>query len=356
MISEQTSTLPTSRLTVLDIMKGLGVLIIFYEHCAPIDYQYKRWSMSFLMPMFFLVAGYLYHPNTSISKDILKSAKRLVLPYILGVLAISLIHIFVHHDISWQRAIMWFVSAAGVDNYFCKYLSHWDSVGAFWFFMALFWCRVIFNAVYVNAKKYKYPILLLLSISGYLLLRYVIRLPFGISEGLFMMSFYLLGHLFKKAQCHYSLLSEKNRRYCDIISNVALFVSLYMWAWAITHSDICFSAGYCGHHLINIIAACGATYMFYWLCKGIAEHLPSLSRLLCFAGYGSLFLLWVHKVTLHYIFIWPFMFHISLNAHSHISIIVFLVVQWVVCLSLLLIASESKVLSELFGIYQPNKR
>lgn len=50
----------------LDIMKGLGVLLIIYEHCVPIGFEYKRITMSFLMPMFFIVGGYLFHPSSDL--------------------------------------------------------------------------------------------------------------------------------------------------------------------------------------------------------------------------------------------------------------------------------------------------
>ena len=335
-------------------MKGLGLLLIIFEHCTPIGFEYKRWTMSFLMPMFFLLGGYLYRPNSNIWQDIKKSGKRLILPYITGVAIMALIHMFIWHDITWLDGVKWLFSAAGVGTYCCRWLPNWSSIGAFWFFMALFWCRIIFNAVYVKAEKWKYPILSLLAIGGYLLLRYVIRLPLGISEGLSMMVFYLIGHLFRKAQEWYAQMAHPKQHLWGVIGTCALLVVVVLWGWTLKNSEMVCSAGYYKHHLINIICACGITYIYYWFCKGIAEHTSFTARLFTFAGYGSLFLLWIHKLSVHYLFVWPSMFNIQLPADSTTGIVIFLITQWIVCLLLLLIVEQSKVLSDFFGIYHPH--
>lgn len=335
----------------LDIMKGLGVLLIVFEHCTPIGFEYKRITMSFLMPMFFIVGGYLFHPAQNIWKELKKSAKRLVLPYIAGVIIMVLIHTYVWHDMHLSDGLYLLLSAAGVEHYSCLYMPDWKCVGAFWFFMAMFWCRIIFSGIYKLAAKWKYLVLTIVAIGGYLLLRYIIRLPLGISEGLSMMIFYMAGHLFRKAQERYEQFNDNTRHYIDITMTVTVLLLFCLWSWTIKNSWMVCSAGHYEHHLLNILGACGMTYMYYWLCKGIAQYAPLMTRIFSFAGCGSLFLLWIHKLSLHYIFVWPSILNISLQQDSSLHIAIFLCAQWIVCLGFLLIVSQSTILSDFFGIY-----
>lgn len=336
----------------LDIMKGLGVLLIIYEHCVPIGFEYKRITMSFLMPMFFIVGGYLFHPSADLWGGIVKSAKRLVLPYIAGVILMVFIHSYIWHDMSLKDGLNLLFSAAGVEHYSCYLMPNWRSVGAFWFFMAMFWCKVIFAVIYNYAKKWKYIVLTILAICGYLLLRFIIRLPLGISEGLSMMMFYLMGHLFKKAQTHYKSFTNSVQHYIDVVGTVIMILLFFLWIWTIKNSEVVCSAGYYKHHLLNISAACAVTYIYYWLCKGLKQYVSSLAHVFSFAGRGSLFLLWIHKLSLHYIFIWPSILNINMLPDSFLHITIFLVAQWVVCLGFLIIVSQSAVLSNFFGIYK----
>ena len=345
----------TSRNTVLDIMKGLGILLIIYEHCYAIDIEFKRWTMSFVMPMFFLVSGYLYHPEENRWKHLQKETARLVLPYIAGVTILAFVHFFVRHDLTWMGWVKWLVSAAGTNDYFCHYLPHWNSsVGAFWFFMALFWCRVIFNAVYTFAGKWKYIVLTLLATLGYLSLRFLIRLPLCISEGLSVMVFFLVGHLFRNAQTRYNQSTETTRHHYDLFGTIVLLLLFVLWCWTLKNSEMVCGMGYYKHHLLNILAACGMTYIYYWFCRGIAINLPATARLLTFAGHGSLFLLWIHKLSLHTVFFGLSVFGIPLPPMP-LYIAFFLISQWVLCLACQLIVSQSDILSHFFGIYRPKQ-
>ena len=55
----------------------------------------------------------------------------------------------------------------------------------------------------------------------------IIRLPLGISEGLSMMMFYLMGHLFKKAQTHYKSFTNSVQHYIDVVGTVIMILLFF---------------------------------------------------------------------------------------------------------------------------------
>lgn len=330
----------------IDIMKGLGMLLVIYDHCSIIDIEHKRMFMSFLMPMFFMVGGYLYKPNFNLWQDIKKSGKRLIFPYLVGVA----IMLFFNHQLNLY-GLYSLIGAAGLKHYWCKYLCDWPSVGAFWFFMAMFWCRVIFNLIFTRTERYKYPLLVLTCIVGYLLLRYVIRLPLGISEGLSMMMFYLIGHLFSVYSKNKATWTLRNQKICKIVFIFVLCIGLILWIWSIKNSEVYSSGGIYEHHLINILGACCATYIYYWICKLIGTYLNYTTKLLVFAGYGSLFILWIHKISRHCIFTGPTILGFAPETITNTYIAINLLAQYAFCLLSLLLVKQSKHLSSFFGIY-----
>lgn len=83
--------LVTNREYGIDMMKGISILMIIMIHClckAPINLRAHfpflcLLSDSFALPMFFLIAGFLYHHDTTpFYCFFIKKAKRLLYPYL----------------------------------------------------------------------------------------------------------------------------------------------------------------------------------------------------------------------------------------------------------------------------------
>lgn len=340
----------TKRNPAIDIMKGLGILLVIFDHCDPISFELRRVFMSFMMPMFFFVGGFLYKSNSDILADTVKAARRLLLPYAAGVLILGVFTVYLGVVDMWHPLKM-LVSGAGVEHFHCRYWADWVSVGAFWFFPAMFWCRVIFNFLFTRFSRFRYPVLITAVVAGYLLLRYVVRLPFGVSEGLSMMLFYLAGHAVRKIKELYPTIYPEWQRFVHIVAFVGVTAACFCWLWTIRYSTVVASAGFYQHSLLNIAGACGIICVYYYLCRSFVIYLPKVSRVLCFAGGGSLFLLWIHKLSLHFIFAYPFILHFQPIETSTAYVTVFLLLQYVFCLLCLMVASQSSTLRSFFGIY-----
>ncbi len=94
--------------SVIDIMKGVGIilLILYHFECIP---NTQKFLSSFLMPMFFLISGY-FHKRPVCVDSIKKEFKRLVLPFYftMGILLLytSIVHFFIFSNNVNQVCLM----------------------------------------------------------------------------------------------------------------------------------------------------------------------------------------------------------------------------------------------------------
>lgn len=69
----------------IDVVKAIGIILMVIGQASP-PFSFKIWIYSFHMPLFFIVAGYLFNEKKWASlgeKELLKSrAKTYLLPYI----------------------------------------------------------------------------------------------------------------------------------------------------------------------------------------------------------------------------------------------------------------------------------
>ena len=50
---------------IIDIMKGIGIIAVIIGHMWNVpEVPYRNFIFSFHMPLFFLIAGYFYKPNS----------------------------------------------------------------------------------------------------------------------------------------------------------------------------------------------------------------------------------------------------------------------------------------------------
>lgn len=77
------------RKTWIDITRILSILIIITGHTPCYEDTVLAYLTTFHVAVFFIISGYLYHPQ-SLGKEIIKSFKSLMTPYIiLGIANIA---------------------------------------------------------------------------------------------------------------------------------------------------------------------------------------------------------------------------------------------------------------------------
>ena len=86
-IHMNTKNFNTNRISWIDILRGIGIILMVYGHICYSQYSYD-WINSFHMAVFFFAAGYVYHKRPIMS-DIKRRAYTLLIPYFsFGVLTL----------------------------------------------------------------------------------------------------------------------------------------------------------------------------------------------------------------------------------------------------------------------------
>lgn len=202
---ESVSELRAGRLTHVDTMKAIGMVLVVVGHSPGLEPFIKHAIYSFHMPLFFFISGLLLtEAKLALPYGAYFSAlwKGLVLPY-LFFFAVSYLYWLPTHEMagsagkyvgmSWQEPLMGVLIGNG-DALFVNVV--------LWFFTCLFTTSLIFFA----ARKYFSAAFLLVALNGlgvvFVLLydRSWPRLPWGLDNAVVAIAFYSAGHFFRGYQ------------------------------------------------------------------------------------------------------------------------------------------------------------
>ncbi len=82
------------RLEFPDIAKGLGIIFVLFSHSCGFP-VFGNAIVAFYMPMYFFVSGYVYKPGRSVTENIRRRLKQLLIPYVGFTLLLYAEHIVV---------------------------------------------------------------------------------------------------------------------------------------------------------------------------------------------------------------------------------------------------------------------
>ena len=283
----------THRNLSIDIMKGIAILLMIWEHYTTSRLPYEQaFVYSFHIPLFFLVGGYLAKDIDSLAdiwRCTKKNAIRLLLPIVVTMLAMTFIrsiHYFEYYD--WQIAMKYVVSQfLPID----KSLNE-INVGPMWFLLALFWTREFFMIIQYVVQKYVrsgYREILIL-ICGIILSLLAQRLyptfhPLCIMQGICGLVFYVLGMISKRHQIPWMIIT----------------ILILCWPFSVLFGHV--ELMECAYNFpLDIMGSCGATYLLYQICNSVYAFnckyswLKNSPILLRWCGIYSLPILCVHSM------------------------------------------------------------
>lgn len=271
---------------IIDIMKGIGIIAVIIGHMGNVpSVPYRNFIFSFHMPLFFIIAGYFFKPNNNFKNKIKSDFSRLVIPYIFTALILLCFNVL--QSLVGEEKNTDVITTGIVSALFCSGSGHssliWGNIpaiGAIWFLLALFWCRVVYN--YIACKtQHKYLIAGIVAIFATLLDRYLINLPFTILPGLSGMMFYLIGNWLNTHKVSYFM----------------IIISFICWIISIIYSHIWMVQCHYELYPIDIIGACGGTAFIYWASK--ICNMTLLKPLFVWFGINSLVILCFHLIELN---------------------------------------------------------
>lgn len=269
-----------TRDVVIDIMKGVAILTVIAGHCIPSDSLGHQLIFSFHMPLFFIVAGYLYKPSMQHKKRLKNDFHRLIIPYLVIAICFTLyLYIKEADNIFALRysilAIFW---ATGW-NHTSLIWGTAPYIGIAWFLPALFWCRQIYNFIHCHTKYGGEYIIVGLSFMAANIDYYLINLPLGILTGLSAMVFYQIGY--------YTHLKKTSNNYL-------LFGGAVCWLIQVKYFGIDMCICSYGFYPVDVIGASFATAIIYYCSKHLSQ--TCLGKLLGSFGKASLYIYCFHAI------------------------------------------------------------
>ena len=165
----------------------------------------QQYIMSFLLPMFFILSGFLYKERDVIS-SVYHDFKRLLLPYCLFFVFVSTLD-YIHYGISIRRIYQNILQILWGSVIRINVLGHYvQGVGYLWFLPTLFICKNLFNIIYKGCEKFNLKLFVLFTCviicvcSGVYIHHNFFPLPFAITTGMNALGYYTLGFFAKIAK------------------------------------------------------------------------------------------------------------------------------------------------------------
>ena len=316
-----------------DIMKGIGILAMILGHLG-MPTAIDRFIYAWHMPLFFIVSGYFFH-QISIKESFVKNARNLLVPYFLTAIVLALCAFLKSHlDIATlqHHAISIFVGSGSGKNP-TELASYF--VGAIWFLLALFWCRIGYNAVMRYISVSYQGGVLALSVAAVIAGQYIL-VPTDVLRGIGAMLFFHVGYLARQHQWF----QHKPQWWLIIAILIMTAISAYMGSMSMVRNHYsCYP--------VNVVAAIGFTYLMYWIAKYITRF-PLCTKWLSHWGMLSLLILCLHIVELDYDFIPGYFFRLPIE--PHICIILRWCYQVVIVLAVTELASRIKIVRKIFNL------
>ncbi|MCM1138656.1 MAG: acyltransferase family protein [Muribaculum sp.] len=204
-----------NRILWIDCLKGIAILLVVIGHNA--NETIGRFIYCFHMPLFFLLSGFLFSPKPY-TQHLVKSSKRLLLPYVFFVALISLpflCNYLIKNDLTGGGKLLLRLIYGG------RFLV--GEYGVLWFITVLWCSQNLFNILVQNKlREYWIPILIFV---GYLSQLLPNVLPWDIQVVPIATVYIWIGYLVK--QYVYPKLNLRNLNVL-LITSIAILLTIFL--------------------------------------------------------------------------------------------------------------------------------
>ena len=290
-----------TRIIFIDIAKCIAMIAVIMGHTQfQRPEKLERLIYAFHMPLFFMASGYFFHQAGLNKAYIKKLAKSLILPYWLvsaGIIVINIIIDAVNNNPIQDNVIKW-ASAALYGSGSRTDWSVWFSteiviIGLLWFFLALFWGKIILASIFKLSDKSAVRAILVCGIawSGYYMSQHGEWFPLSFYAGMTSVFFIWIGYLFRK----YDVIHKK----CPaVLLLLGVFLCIYV---AFRIEPLYLSRNKFDDGFMNVIAAIVISYLILKMCY-FAEFRKIIGiRAISFLGKNTLLLAAVHQLEAKFI-------------------------------------------------------
>ena len=272
-----------------DIMKGIGVLLVMLGHTWHICDPMVHVVNSFHMPLFFIVAGYFSKSFYDVREGdrwhiVGHYFKRLYIPFAFATLLLALWFCAkaIFNSQYWDSVITTLLSLGWASTIPLHTLWGECATGVVWFLITLLCSKTMFLFL-SRWKKLVLPFSIVLSFGGYLLGRCALPLPFCLTQSMIVLPYIAIGWWWRRRKPPVWL--------------VLMFVAT--WVLANVFSSMVLFECRMDCYPLDLVGACGGTYLVFLFSKFIAKHTRYLSRILALFGVCSLAFICFHYVEIN---------------------------------------------------------
>ena len=305
------------RLIELDIAKGLAILLVIALHCLTLKKEYYMivaGLFGFLMPFFFFIAGYNYHPGKYTFKENVKKRSKQILPSYFIYLTVILFLAGIYYILTGQFTIQ-DILALYLRTLLTRPLFQLTgltvpnginyTVMIFWFIQAFYVGSIVFFAVADQCLKDKKYFIVgmigLISISM-IFAHFDFKLPFFLSEAPAIASMMLLGSFFGQ---HKLLHGQTNKKWI-IINSIISYATYVFLAYKFKGEGMLIGGLLWTKNLkewgvpLTVLFSLIGSYPYVHFCR-LFTKIKTLANILSWFGENSIYLLFIHQLMQLYI-------------------------------------------------------
>lgn len=279
---EQTKTVK-KRIDYLDIARGIAIILMIIGHVVS---GYKRVIIfSFHMPLFIIISGIFFKPGRNIKEEFKNIFKKLIIPYMVSILIVHCTKaIILKKYINIIEILKQIILGYSNKRTFFQEV---ETVGVLWFIPFLSLCKLIFYGIDKVAKDndlIKGNLCLICSMTGILLAKKGLYLPWSFDIVLASTIFYYVGYLMKK----YKLLEK----ILDNYKMILCFLIIYIIGIRFGYIELAIRKYPFG--FICYLTAISGTIIVFKISKIIEDISKVITNVLCWYGKNSMYILCAH--------------------------------------------------------------
>lgn len=286
------------RISWIDNLKGIGIILIVLGHCFYPDKSiFISYIFSFHIILFFFLSGLMFHDKKhSVFYDFLKNKfQRLIIPYFffnfMMFVFLKAKDLILQEQDFWV-SFVWFIQWVLYGSFFIipdngHYFLIPDNINLVniptWFLMCLFVISIVYFVLnqYIKNRIYRIIVLFFISIAVYIESKYFyFRFPWSLEIALMAMFFYGIWHSFKEEILNFV---EKIHWKYLLLVPVLIAINVYF----LSTTNINFSSNFYGDSYIKLIIN---GIIGTLSCIIIAKNIPQ-NKILDFFWQNSLIIL-----------------------------------------------------------------
>jgi len=267
----------------LDVAKGLGIIMVVWVHCSG---PLSSYMSQFHMPLFFIISGFLFNSENSLTEFVIKKIKNLYIPFVTYNLLATVIMFIVNRDFLLNNS-----KIKTILEIFLTLNKNGQFFGATWFLGSLFVCSIMYKVLYTCLKDYKYKMhyitifFIVMAIIGF-----EITFPYMISRTLILSMFYAIGYIIK--------VNVNNIR--ELINPIIFISSLVIYIIIASNNSVDLGRNKYNFRFLFVIGAVYGSYIIVYFSKIIANWkkgiLKNIKIICCFLGLNSMDILIWHFI------------------------------------------------------------